>query len=303
MKATRIFCSLLTAVLMMFAASSLQSSQKEKKNEMLVSTEWLAKHIQDKSLVILHIGDKKEYEAEHIPGAQHIALADISKPRGEGLSLELPSLEKLKDAFERFGISNDSRIILYFGKDWMSPTTRVYWTLDYIGMSHRTSILDGGLPAWRTTGGTTTAEVSTVARGSLAIHPRNDVLVECDWVKNHLSKKKVALIDTRHPEFYDGTKAGMMPRAGHIPSAVSLPFGELADSTNKMKSLEELRTLFVNAGAERGDTVITYCHIGQQATLGYFAARMLGYEARLYDGSFDEWSRNSELPVVGHVQK
>lgn len=281
------------------AAMSFLYSSSRTRGEMLVSAEWLAKHIQDKSLVLLHIGDKKEYEAEHIPGAQFISLSDISKPRGEGLSLELPATEKLKEALEGFGISNDSRIILYFGKDWMSPTTRVYWTLDYVGMSHRTSILDGGMPAWRAAGGTTTTEVPAVTRGSLTIHPRRNVLADLEWVTSRLHKKNIALIDTRDTTFYNGTKPGMMPRAGHIPGAASLPFSELVDSTYKLKSMNELQTLLLRAGASRGDTVVTYCHIGQQATLVFFAARMLGYEACLYDGSFDEWSRIPELRVVG----
>ena len=134
---------------------------------MIVSTAWLAEHLNDRSLVLLHVGDKKEYDAAHIPGAQFIQLSDISTPRGQGLTLELPAVDQLKATFEKFGVTDKSRIVVYFGKDWISPTARVYLTLDYLGLGDRTSILDGGLPAWRSEGRPVTAEVSMLKRRQL----------------------------------------------------------------------------------------------------------------------------------------
>src|SRR5256885_1796428 len=115
---------------------------------LIVSTEWLAKHLNDADLVLLQVGDKKEYDATHIKGAQYIQTADISTPRGSGLILELPPVDQLKATFEKFGVTDKSRIIVYFSKDWVTPTSRVYFTLDYLGLGDRSSILDGGLPAW-----------------------------------------------------------------------------------------------------------------------------------------------------------
>ena len=89
-----------------------------------------------------------------------------------------------------------------------------------------------------------------------------------------------------------------MPRGGHIPSARNIPFSSLVeDSNNKFKSVAALRELFNAAAVKAGDSVTTYCHIGQQASLLYFVARYLGYDAHLYDGSFEDWSRRTELPV------
>ena len=122
------------------AASKINSS-------MIVSTEWLSKHLNDNSLVLLQVGDKSEYDGAHIPGAQFIQLADISTPRGQGLILELPPVDQLKATFEKLGVTDESRIVIYFGKDWVTPTSRVYFTLDYLGFGDRTSVLDGGLPA------------------------------------------------------------------------------------------------------------------------------------------------------------
>ena len=105
-------------------------------------------------------------------------------------------------------------------------------------------------------------------------------------------------MDARAAKFYTGAEAGQMPRAGHIPSAKSIPYSSVVeDPTNKFKSVEVLRGLFNSAGVKQRDTVATYCHIGQQASLLYFVARYLGYEAHLYDGSFEDWSHRPELPV------
>ncbi|HKP38211.1 MAG TPA: sulfurtransferase [Pyrinomonadaceae bacterium] len=268
------------------------------RDSMIVSTDWLAKHLNDKALVLLHVGDKKEYDAAHLPGAQFIQLSDISKPRGQGLILELPSVDQLKATFEKFGVTDKSRIVVYFGKDWVSPTARVYFTLDYLGLGDRTSILDGGMPAWQAEHRQVTTEVSAPKIGSFTPRAKTGLVVDSAWVGANLNKPGVAILDARASKFYTGEEAGQMPRAGHVPGAKNIPFSSLVqDATNKFKSPEALRQLFTTEGVKPRDSVATYCHIGQQASLLYFVARYLGYDAHLYDGSFDDWSRRPELPV------
>ena len=133
-----------TATLLVIAFGAPAQSKTKVRKSMVVSTDWLANHLNDKSLVLLQVGDKKEYDAAHIPGAQYIQTSDISTPRGKGLILELPPVDQLKATFEKFGVTDKSRIVVYFGKDWVTPTSRVYFTLDYLGLGDRTSILDGG---------------------------------------------------------------------------------------------------------------------------------------------------------------
>jgi thiosulfate/3-mercaptopyruvate sulfurtransferase len=275
-----------------------QSKSKDLREGMLVSTDWLAKHLNDESLVLLHVGEKEEYTAGHIPRAQFITTADLSMPRGEGLSLQMLPAIQLQAVLEKFGISNNSRVVVYFGKDWVTPTARVFFTLDYVGLGERTSILDGGLPAWRAEGRPVTTDVKMPKPGRLTTKPKPELIVDSTWVNHNSKKEGVKILDARAPQFYTGAEVGRMPRGGHIPGALNIPFSVLVeDANNKLKSPDALRQLFTTAGAPQGSTVATYCHIGQQASLLYFVARYLGYDAHLYDGSFEEWSRKAELPV------
>src|SRR6266513_2463903 len=293
----RRFWICLTIVISLLTCASTPPAVGKVKESLIVSTDWLGQHLKDDSLILLQVGERKEYDAEHIAGAQFIQLADIST-RAQGLILELPPVDQLKAAFEKLGITDKSRIIVYFSKDWVSPTARVFMTLDYLGLGDRTSILDGGLPAWRAEKRPVTAELREPKRGSFMPRPNPKLVVDAAWVSANLNHAGVAIVDARAAKFYTGAEAGQMPRAGHIPSAKNIPFSSLVeDSTNKFKSVEALRALFTGAGVKPGDSVATYCHIGQQASLLYFVARYLGYDAHLYDGSFQDWSNRSELPV------
>jgi len=285
------------ATLICLLSLSYGEAQGKARSSMIVSTEWLGQHLTDKSLVLLHVGDKKEYDAAHIPGAQFIQTTDISAPRGTGLILELPAVEQLTATFEKFGVTENSRIIVYFGKDWVTPTSRVYFTLDYLGLGDRASILDGGMPAWIAEKRPVTTEISTPKPGNLTPHPNSKLVVDANWVSANVNKPGVAILDARDAKFYTGESAGNMPRAGHIPSAKSIPFGSVVEDSNKFKSEQALRQIFANAGVKQNDSVATYCHIGQQASLLYFVARYLGYDAHLYDGSFQDWSNRKDLPV------
>ncbi|PYT08149.1 MAG: hypothetical protein DMF60_05520 [Acidobacteria bacterium] len=292
------FVFLALTLLVGFAPAVSMADDNKVQTSLIVSTEWVSKHLNDDALVLLHVGDKDEYLAAHIPGAQFVALPDISTPRGQGLALELPPVDQLKATFERLGVTDKSRVVVYFGKDWVTPTARVFMTLDYLGLGDRTSILDGGLPAWRAEKRPVTAELRAPKRGSFTLRPNPKLVVDAAWISANLNHAGVAIVDARAAKFYTGAEAGQMPRAGHIPGAKSIPFSSVVeDPTNKFKSVEVLRGLFNAAGVKQRDTVATYCHIGQQASLLYFVARYLGYEAHLYDGSFEDWSHRPELPV------
>ena len=107
------------------------------------------------------------------------------------------------------------------------------------------------------------------------------------------------IVDARDAVFYHDERDNQMPRGGHIASAVSLPFSTVTNADGTLRSRAELEALVRTAGIQPDETVTAYCHIGVQASWMYFAMRVLGRDVRVYDGSFDEWSRDAGLPVEG----
>jgi thiosulfate/3-mercaptopyruvate sulfurtransferase len=264
---------------------------------MLVSGAWLAGHLKDSNLVVLAVGDEKEYAAGHIPGARFLPYMDThSMESPGGLTVELLPMPELEKNFSRLGVSNDSRVILYFTGNQVTYTTRVFLTLDAMGMGAQTSLLDGGYGVWKGEGRPVTGEVPKVTPGNLKACPRPEVIADLDYVKSHLKASDVRIIDARLPEYYTGAKKPGGQRLGHIPGAANVPFVSLFDEQNKLKPRAEVAASFAAAGVTQGKQMVSYCHIGQQATAVYFAARYLGIDARMYDGSWEEWSKHTELP-------
>lgn len=157
------------------------------------------------------------------------------------------------------------------------------------------------MDAWVREGRQVTDAVPPARTGtlpSLDVHP---VIVTAPFVRAHLGTAGFAVVDARTAPFYQGTQTGGSKerphRTGHIAGALSIPFTEVFDDRLMLRSAADLAALFTRARVKRGDTVIAYCHIGQQATAVIFAARTLGHPVRLYDGSFEEWSRLPGMPV------
>jgi thiosulfate/3-mercaptopyruvate sulfurtransferase len=274
-------------------------SRSDKGSDLLVTTEWLAKHLDDANLVLLHAHwTRGSYKKSHIPGARFLWLNALSKDTPDR-STELPSKKEGAEVLKDLGITDHSRIVVYFEGQNMTMTTRMILTLTYLGLGDRVSLLDGGFEAWKNEKRPVTKEIPKVKPGTFVptLHP--EVVADAKWVQSHETDPNVTIIDARASRFYDG-KAGLPP--GHIPHAVNVPFSSVADTTNRMLDLDALRQVFVKAGVKPGSKIVTYCHVGQQATLVYFAAKCLGYDARVYDGSFEDWS-DLELPVENPSEK
>jgi thiosulfate/3-mercaptopyruvate sulfurtransferase len=267
-------------------------------DSMLVTPAWLAARLHDPRVVVFHIGPRAEYDTAHIAGAQYLELRDLAAPRDSLVPLELPAAAALDSTLEARGVADDSRIVLYWSSQWVSPATRAYLTLVWAGLGDRVSILDGGLAAWRAAGQPVTREVPGPAPrfGALTLRPRSDVVVTAAWVNAHRADPAVAIIDARTPRFYTGEDTSYA-RPGHIAGAGSLPFTAVVDSGGHFLPRPAIDSLLAAAGASPGELVVTYCHIGQQATAVWFAARRAGREARLYDGSYTEWDRLTDYPV------
>lgn len=298
----KIFLTIVVSTTLLPPRGAAQSPREK----LLVDATWLQKHVNDKDLVLLHVGDKAEYDREHIPGARFIGMRDLAAPQQDmahgaamdhtkNLILEMPAPEAARAKLESLGISDKSRIIVYYGNDWVSPSTRIVLDLDWIGLGDRTSLLDGGMRAWKRAGGTVTADLPATRPGKLSAKPVKDIIVTRAWLLANLKNPKYAIIDGRTRNFYDGVAEGARP--GHIAGAGSFPFNTTTTDSLFWKSPKELEAQFKAAGYEPGDTIIGYCHIGQQATAMLFAARTLGYKVKLYDGSYTEWEAYADSPI------
>lgn len=259
----------------------------------LVDAKWLAAQLSDPALVLLHVGPKEDYRKAHLPGARLVSLSDIAV-EAEGLSLQLPSPAELKQRLGALGIDNASRVVVYYDKGWISPATRVVFTLQAAGLGERVALLDGGLDEWRRQARPTTAELPAT-RTAAGPDPRmQPLVVDAAFVRSHARSPGYALVDARAPVYYDGIEQSgdvRKPRKGHIPGAVNIPFTSVVNADNTFKSAAQLEALFRDSGIAPGTRLVVYCHIGQQATAVIFAARSLGIDAVLYDGSFEEWTR------------
>jgi thiosulfate/3-mercaptopyruvate sulfurtransferase len=269
------------------------------RDQLFVSPQWLASHLHDPNLVLLQVGPAESYQKAHIAGARFIDLRAVSDPASHqqgALVLELPTVEALADSLAARGVTNDSRIVVYFSDEWVTPTARVVFTLDWAGLGDRTVVLDGGLDAWTQAGEPVTADVPPLVRpGRLTLHPRADMVVSADWVQHHVAARGYRVVDARARAFYDGVRDDR-GKEGHIPGAASLPWSDLYEEHGALKPAAELQQAFAAAGVKPGDTVVAYCHIGQYATADLLAARSLGYRVKLYDGAFQDWAQKN-LPV------
>ncbi len=279
--------------------------------DLLVSSDWLAKELKNPKLVLFHVGEKPEYEAGHIPGARFLELHEISSPMTRDttkLALEMLPPDELRQSLEKLGISDDSRVVIYYGNDWVSPSTRVLLTLQYAGLGNRASLLDGGMQEWKKGDRPLTTAVPPAPKpGKLTPRPSQPLVVDADFVKSHIRTPGYTIVDARNTVFYDGpvqdpggTDAMGHPRQkivpAHVPGAVNIVFESVFDDTNHLLPEPRLREMFAQAGVKPNDTIVAYCHVGQQATALLFAAEALGYEVKLYDGSFQDWKKR-ELPV------
>lgn len=278
---------------------SLPSFSQEKRP--VVSVDWLKENLESENLVLLHLSSPEEFEKEHIPGAVFISRNDyVVSSEDQTKVYDLPSVEQLTELFQSKGINEDDTIVLYVGGNWVSPLTRIYFTLDYLGYANQTFILDGGLPLWKHEEGTVSSGTSEVEKGNFEPKTVKDLVVGLDFVKENYKGNSFNIADARASVFYEGVQAAM-GKKGHIPGAKTLPYtammSEGPNGSYQLLSSQELQTIFDEQGLSKDKPLVLYCHIGQQATLVYLSAKILGYDVKLFDGSFHEWGSGEDNPI------
>ncbi|HEX5872590.1 MAG TPA: rhodanese-like domain-containing protein, partial [Longimicrobium sp.] len=189
---------------------------------LLVSTEGLARRLNDSRVVVIHVGrDRTSYDAGHIPGARFLALSSIVAEQN-GVPNELPPVAQLESTFEALGVSDNSQVVLYGDLNGLLAA-RAFFTLDYLGKTDA-ALLDGGIEQWRKEDRPVSTEAPSNGGGSLTVRPRNDIVVDADWVRSRLGNDStLVLVDARPPAEYTGETAGDgITRPGHIPGAYNI---------------------------------------------------------------------------------
>ena len=263
---------------------------------LLVSPADLATALKDPATIVIAVGNSEDdFIAGHIPGARFVRYDDIAIDTN-GLSSELPPIDQLRNVLSAAGIGDKSNVVIYGSA---IAAARLFFTLDYFGHPGA-KILNGGLNAWKASGGA--IEISPLpkaAAGTLTPKPQPQRVVSADWIKERLSSSKMTLLDARPDAEFTGADGGMNGAhvKGHLPDAHQLVWNTLLDSSGKYLPDAELKKKFEAIGANTTTPLVSYCMVGMRASVTYFVARHLGYDARMYDGSIVDWSRR-KLPAV-----
>jgi thiosulfate/3-mercaptopyruvate sulfurtransferase len=274
----------------------------------LVSTQWLAEHLQDPSLRICDVrwylpttgrSGARSYSEGHIPEAIFIDLDRDLAASDEGREGRhpLPSAERFEAAMRRAGIGARTHVIAYDDAGG-SIAARLWWLLRAHGHS-AVSILDGGIPVWVQEQRPLATAVPVLPPGDFVSRWNADAALSLASTRDAL-KQGAALFDVRARERYQGETEPVDPRPGHIPGAINAPFAE-ALSGGRFLPAEQLKQHYAELVGGGGREVIASCGSGVTACHLLFGLDLTGVrpfpQARLYGGSYSEWARHAELPV------
>jgi len=267
--------------------------------EPIVSTDWLEQNLA--KVTVVDVRKVEEYKAGHIPGAINVFYGTWAIKRGDLLN-ELPADDDLRDIISSAGIQPDTHVVVVSKTD--APTdridaTRVAWTLKYAGVDN-VSVLSGSYNKW-------VADKKPVS--TEPVKPRSKPY-RGKFNKDYIIKKsdvmitlgKAVIVDVREPDFYNGKKKlDFVAKLGHIKGAVNLPTSLMYQKDGTYKSREELAAIASPVvGTDASKEIIVYCDTGKFCSAWWFMLHeLLGYKnAKVYDGSMMEWTRDPAAPVV-----
>ena len=267
-----------------------------KAQNVIVSPQWVNDNMSDPNLVIIQPSFLKlDYDNEHIKGARYLWPDWLTANSPEG-TYNPPDPKAASKVLQDLGINKNSKIVLCHAFGDVSITARMFITLENLGLRDKVYYLNGGLVAWKKAGFPVTTELPVVKKGNFVATSSVPLLVDKDYVLSSLKTRSAEVVDARMKRFYDGDPTGN-PRDGHITGALNLAYTDMIDSVNNIKPTEVLLKNFQAVLPDKNKEVVTYCFIGQTASVIYLTGRSLGYNVKVYDGSMQEWSRIPELPM------
>ena len=268
-------------------------------DSVIVSPKWLAEHMSDPSVVVLSFADPRDngarFAAGHIPGERQVQASSVMSLLASLAGT--PQIDDARAALERAGVSTNSTVVLLG-----SSVASLFVAVEYLGL--RAKVLDGGIARWMAEGRPVSTQPTAVKTGQIAPTLRRDLIADADWVQAHVKSKGVVLFDTRSVAEYTGAESpahtkGHIPGARHIlpedVSTTSQPYGDF-----QLRPVDQVRALYAER-AQPSDTIVTYCTVGARASKTFLVALHLGYPAKLYLGSYQDWSARG-LPLVAGSQ-
>lgn len=273
--------------------------------DLLVTVPWLSVHLQQPRLRIVDcrytLGQPgagyQRYLAGHIPGTVHLDVdADLATRVGPGRH-PIPTPADFARTMGAIGVDAETRVIAYDDCGG-AYAARLWWLLRYFG--HRpAALLDGGWTQWVAQRLPIETARPTIAVRIFTAVPQPHWVVQKDAVRQMRTRADVVLLDARAPERYRGEREPIDAQAGHIPGAINAPWAEnLNPEDHTFKHLESLRAHFRTYGCEHAQEIVAYCGSGVTACHNIFVLQRLGLDAKLYEGSWSEWSADTSLPVA-----
>ena len=275
--------------------------------EVLVETDWVSQHLQDKKVRVAEVDydAAANYEIGHIPGA---VLFDWRRDINDPVRRDILSGAALQELFGRGGVHDDTTLVLYGDfNNWFAAFA--FWVFKYYGVQD-IRLMNGGRKKWISEDRPLTKDIPAVARGSFKAHSPDEklraYLEEVRHLLPDVKAGKLSLVDVRGPKEFTGevTAPPEYPnehaqRGGHIPGAANIPWAQAVNDDGTFKSRADLDALYSGKGVSSNKPVITYCRIGERSSHTWFVLKyLLGYpNVRNYDGSWTEWGNQVRSPI------
>lgn len=303
LKARKVLVSAIALALL--ASTGVQTSNAAPKNlsRAVAQPDWLEKNIDNPSVRIVEVSTEPGvYERGHIKNAAkivwHTDLVDT-------VNRDIASAKNFQKLAQKLGINQDTTVVLYGDKNnWFAAWGA--WVFNIYGAKD-VRILDGGRVKWEKDGRALTTAVPSFKAGNFTTRVA-DKSLRASLLQDVLpvAKKRVKadLIDIRSADEYSGkifAPAGFQElavRAGHIPGAINVPWGQNVNADGTFKTVAELKKLYADKGVDGKQNIITYCRIGERSSLTWFVlSEILGYNVKNYDGSWTEYGNSVGVPI------